>query len=139
MDSTQLFNRLKIKEGKRLHAYQDTRGIWTIGYGRNLQELVITDKQAEEWLETDMLDAIQEAAAFAEYSFLDTNARQNVLCEMVFNMGAPRVRNFGRMLAAIARQDWIIAAAEMVNSAWAKQVGDRATELAKMMFSGEFA
>jgi len=50
-------------------------------------------------------------------------------------------RGFGRQLvvAALERGDYARAAAEMLDSAWSAQVGDRASELADMMRTGRYA
>lgn len=138
MNYPTLIGSAKRNEGLRVAAYQDTKGIWTIGYGRNLQAIRITEQQAGEWLEEDMLAAIRDAQQFPEYVCLIGDARENAFIEMVFNMGAKKVNEFKKMLAAIAQDDWTIAAHEMLNSEWAKEVGARATRLAQMMVSGEF-
>jgi lysozyme len=47
-------------EGCRLQAYQDSGGIWTIGYGHTLGVKpgdVITQAQAEQYLREDLADA----------------------------------------------------------------------------------
>lgn len=48
---------LKHFEGKRLTAYQDSVGVWTIGYGTTSgvkRGMVITESQAEDLLEKDL-------------------------------------------------------------------------------------
>jgi len=135
--SDELTESIKLGEGCKLKAYQDSEGIWTIGYGRNLQELTISLWQAEEWLEEDIEKAFEEALKFEEFECFDNNKRrEDVLVEMVFNMGAPRVREFKKMLAAIRSRRWDDAAAEMLDSKWAKQVGNRAIRLANKMRAG---
>lgn len=61
--------------------------------------------------------------------------RQRVLMNMAFNMQG-RLLGFRNFLAAAQRADWNVAAAEMLDSLWARQVGDRAKRLASMMRSG---
>lgn len=139
MDHEKLLLSLKAHEGCRLDAYQDTVGVWTIGYGRNLQTLRIGPAQAETWLREDMLAAVLEAQKFPEYNHLDTDARRNAFTEMVFNMGAPRVRNFKNMLAAVRQSDWNRVAIEAIDSQWARQVGRRANVLAAMFVTGQFS
>jgi len=55
---------------------------------------------------------------------------------MAFNLGRPRLAKFKRMLAAIAAEDFVRAAAEMLNSSWAIDVGQRARTLARLMRDG---
>jgi lysozyme len=52
---------------------------------------------------------------------------------MIFNIGYTRVLGFKKMLAAIKRDDYQTAAKEMLDSNWARQVGNRATKLAALM------
>src|ERR1019366_3971859 len=120
MNQDALTGSVKRHEGLRTKAYQDSVGVWTIGYGRNLQPLQIIEKQAAYWLDEDVNAAVKDAMNFPEFVHLANDARENAFCEMVFNIGAPRVRKFERMLAAIAKEDWINATQEMLNSQWAK-------------------
>jgi len=71
-----------------------------------------------------------------EYMDLD-RIRQTVIANMTVNMGFRGVMQFKRMWAAIGRKDYAAAAREMLDSTWRKQVGNRATELAEIMRSGE--
>ncbi len=122
-----------------LRAYQDEEGVWTAGYGRNLQAMTITPECAENWIQEDIYTAYLEAKKFNEYNLLDTDARQNAFIELVFNLGATRLRGFVHMLAYISAQVWDKAAEELLASKWAGQVKkDRAQRLASMLRTGEF-
>lgn len=134
----QLINSIEHHEGYRDRAYQDTEGVWTIGYGTNLQELRIDEALARAWLLKDIDAAGLYAKRFPEYQKLDTLARQNVFTEMVYNMGPSRVAGFRNMLAAIRVGDWDDAAKEMLDSKWARQVGRRAETLAALMKEGRY-
>ena len=123
-------------EGYRNRAYQDTEGIWTIGYGTNLQELQIDDTLARKWLIEKIQESETYARRFPEYSLLDTQNRKNVFIEMIYNMGPSRVAGFKNMLAAIRERDWEEAAKEMLDSKWARQVGMRAVRLSNIMKEG---
>ena len=49
---------IKTFESKRLKAYQDAVGVWTIGYGHTKdvkQGMVITDEQADAFLASDLI------------------------------------------------------------------------------------
>lgn len=132
-----LINSIRQHEGWRDKAYQDSEGIWTVGYGRNLQELVISRPLGEEWLNEDIEEAVRGASRFPEYNLLE-GARRDVFIEMVFNMGPSRVAGFRNMLRAIREGDWEEAAIQMLDSKWARQVGVRAQRLAKQMESGDY-
>lgn len=126
-------------KGPNLEAYKDSKGIWTIGYGHNLQTMKCTVIEAECWLSQDIALAQRAAAKFKEYIFLDTDARQNAFVELVFNMGPVKVAEFKKMLAAIAAQDWQKAADELYNSKWREDVGpNRSKTLIDMIRTGNF-
>ena len=71
--------------------------------------------------------------------------RQRALANMAFNLGVGpsdeqptgKLLTFKNTLAAMARGDYEAAANGMSSSAWAKQVGIRATRLVEMMRSGQ--
>lgn len=128
---------LRLHEGWRDKAYQDTEGIWTIGYGTNLQELRINKDLGERWLRDQAEIAYKAAKRFPEFELLNS-ARQNVFVEMVYNMGPSRVAGFKNMLAAIRDGDWEEAAIQMLDSKWARQVGNRAKTLAALMEEGNY-
>ena len=48
---------------------------------------------------------------------------------MCFNMGAPRLSGFKKFIAGVNAGDWNTAAVEMMDSRWARQVGNRAERL----------
>ena len=126
-------------EGLRLKPYRDTVGKLTIGVGRNLDDMGITRGEALYLLGNDINRVRLELIKIIKW-FLTLNAvRQNVLIDMVFNLGITRFKRFKKLIAAIEVQDWDRAAKEMLDSKWAKQVGRRATELARMMRDGDDA
>lgn len=130
---------LKIDEGCRLNAYQDTVGVWTIGYGHTggvKKGDKITQKEAEDLLLQDTLEAARDASSLP-VNFDGLNAvRQAVLINMSFNLGKTRLLAFKRTLLAIAIRDYDNAALYMLQSKWSKQVGNRSIRLAKMMKTG---
>ena len=133
---TSLREQLKRDEGERLRAYKDTTGHWTIGYGRNLVAKGITRAMAEAMLDEDIHDVEQDVANLLPWVFSLDLPRQAVLLNMAYNLGAGGLLEFRRMLAAAERGDFIQASAEMLNSSWARQVGDRAERLSKQMATG---
>lgn len=126
-------------EGLRLAPYIDTRNRLTIGYGRNLSDVGIS--AAEAWFLLDNDIARAESRLSARYPWYDglDPVRQAVLTNMAFNLGLSRLAGFTRMLSCVASGEWDGAAREMLASAWATQVGSRATELAQQMRSGVWA
>lgn len=133
MNRTRLRAQLLKHEGLRLHPYTDTVGKLTIGVGRNLIDRGISEDEAMAMLDSDITAVWQEVnMAIGCFGSLDEN-RQHVLLNMAFNLGVPRLLKFKKFLAACEAHKWDVAADEMLDSAWAKQVGKRAQELAIIM------
>ena len=126
---------LKIDEGLRLKPYLCTTGKLTLGYGRNLEDVGISEAEAEAMLITDIEIAAQDAESFATTAVWDALSvtRQAVLINMAFNLGLSRLSQFKRMQANLARHAYDDAATEMLNSRWARQVPNRARRLADLM------
>jgi lysozyme len=131
-------------EGKRLKPYRDSVGKLTIGIGHNLDDKGISPAVCALMFAED----VAEHAALLDrhlswWRNLD-EIRQRVLMNMAFNMGVGpsdeqplgKLLTFKNTLAAMARGDYEAAADGMSASAWAKQVGVRATRLVSMMRTG---
>ena len=130
---------LVVDEGLRLKPYRDTVGKLTIGVGRNLDDVGISEDEAFYKLENDIQKAIQDATdIFGTSVWLSLDEiRQAVIIDMLFNLGKPRFLTFRKFIQAVKEGDFEKAAKEMFDSRWAKQVKDRAERLAYMMRTGE--
>lgn len=124
-------------EGLKLKPYRCPAGKLTIGVGRNLEDMGISQKEAFILLENDimrceseLLDEIPEV-----YSGLN-ETRKSVLLNMCFNLGITGLLGFKNTLAFISSGDFERAANGMLASRWAKQVGRRAIELSELMRKG---
>lgn len=143
-----LIKQLKRDERLRLSAYLDSVGVLTIGYGHNLAASplpgitkpgdTITQAQAEQLLAEDTDIAIREAVRLFPWVQRLNDPRQAVIYNMMFNLGASRLRGFRRFLSAAERGKYQTAALEMIDSQWARQVKGRAERLAKQMSTGEW-
>ena len=58
---------------------------------------------------------------------------QLIIANMMFNLGRPRLSKFKGMKAGVDSRDWKKAADEMVDSAWYRQVPNRAGRLVTRM------
>lgn len=130
-----LVEQLIRHEGLRLFPYQDGVGKWTIGVGRNLTDCGISKAEALAMLERDLSDAAMDLMQFAWFPRLDL-ARQNAFINMRFNLGPAGFRKFKAMLLALERGQFSVAAEEMRDSKWYRQVGARAEELAETVDTG---
>ena len=136
MLTKELIASVKEHEGFRKKAYQDTVGVWTIGYGTNLQELDdFPEGFAEFFLKRDLVNAAYALSQRGVWRELP-QTRKDVLTEMAYNLGIPRLSKFKKMWAALEKGDYDTAADEMLDSLWARQVGIRAIKLSKRMRTG---
>lgn len=133
-----LLEQLKRDEGCRLMPYRDSLGFLTIGYGRCLDRVGISQDEADLLLAHDA--KVAEDAVAVNLIGLDhlDEARHAVLVNMTFNLGIGGLLQFRRFLAAVRAGDWPRAANEMRGSRWAEQVGPRAQRLATQMETGEW-
>jgi lysozyme len=127
---------LRIDEDMRRFPYRDSVGKLTIGVGRNLDDVGLRPDEIDLMLENDIVEAEGDARElFPSFDAL-SDARKAVLLNMCFNLGRSRLSAFHKFRAAVADGDWELAAAEMIESKWAAQVGIRAQRLAKQMREG---
>ncbi|KKM88344.1 hypothetical protein LCGC14_1259720 [marine sediment metagenome] len=139
MASIELLNKmLKLDEGLRLKPYLDTADPpkLTIGIGRNLDDVGISEQEALMLLDSDIAKLLVNAHLQRILNGHD-QVRQSVILNMAFNMGVKGLLKFRNMLSAFEAKDYVTAALEMLDSKWAEQVGDRAIRLAYMMKDGK--
>lgn len=134
---TKLEKLLILHEGEKLKPYRCTAGKLTIGVGRNLDDVGIYKNEAKVMLEKDIEAAVNQLKKYAFYDELD-EVRQAAVIDMMFNLGAKRFRNFGKMILALDTKDYEKAGSEALNSAWANQVGERAIRISRMLKSGKW-
>lgn len=127
---------LIIDEDIRKFVYKDTKGILTIGIGRNVQHKGISTAEAIYLCKNDIEDCIYD---------LDTNIpwwnglsdnRKMVMINMCFNLGIGKLLLFKKALAYMKNGNFEKAADEMIDSDWFRDVGNRAVRLANLMREG---
>ena len=134
----QLAEDLKREEGLRLDVYLDTEGWPTVGYGCRV---AVGDKinleTAEALFRYKLAGVVNDFNRIPRGMTLPLNdVRRRVICQMIYQMGLAGTLGFRRMWAAIERVDFEAAAAEMLDSRWAKQTPNRAFRLARVMKEG---
>ena len=137
---SKLIEMIKEHEGVVKHAYQDSRGYWTIGVGRLIDENLgggLSDGEIDYLLANDVKRCREEAEQYPWFESMN-EPRQAVILSMLFNLGRPNFEKFQRFQSALSEGDFITASNEMLDSRWAKQVGRRATEMSEMMETGEW-
>lgn len=126
-------------EGERLKLYKCTAGKLTIGIGRNIEDRGISKDESDLMFNNDIKGVIDGLRS--SFLFFDelSPIRQLVLANMAFNLGKTRLLKFKKFIAALAVRDYTLAASEMMDSDWSKQVGERAKRLERMMLTGEYS
>jgi lysozyme len=137
MNIPKLKEQLILHEGLKLKPYTDTVGVLTIGVGRNLDHVGVSEAEAHFLLDNDVAKAINELdRKLPWWKDLD-DVRQRVLADMMFNLGLPRLLGFEQALTAMRQGRFDDAAYEMQNSKWFHQVGSRGVRLVRMMRTGK--
>ena len=131
----QLVDDLIRHEGLKLKPYRCTKGHLTIGVGRNLETTGISKNEALYLLQNDIEQTITKLESIEHFDGLDEN-RRRVVVNMAINLGFSGLMKFKKMWSAIQERNYSRAADEMLDSRWAKQVGNRAIELAEIMRTG---
>jgi lysozyme len=139
MNVDKLREQLKIDEGVKYEIYLDHLGYPTFGIGHLIVEsdeehgkpvgTPVSEERVNAVFDSDVATYINEAKkVFPNLETLPSEA-QEVIVNMTFNMGAPRLAKFKKFIAAIEAHNWDTASVEMMDSRWANQVGNRAIRL----------
>lgn len=113
---------------------------WTIGYGTCSPDVdrstVWTQPQAYARLTMKIGEVQRALSESLPWMATLNDYRQDVLVQMAYQLGVRGLLNFRKALNAMQQANWPLAAAEMLDSAWANQTPERAERLAKQMHDG---
>ena len=143
MNVEQLREQLKIDEGCVYKIYTDHLGYPTFGIGHLIIESDPENGQAVGTpVSKDRVDAAFDGdvevvlseckVLYPDFEDLPEEAQQ-IIANMMFNLGRPRLSKFVGMKRGVDEKDWNSAADEMVDSRWYRQVGARAERLVNRM------
>ena len=143
MDIDQLRETLKVDEGVKNEIYLDHLGLPTCGIGHLITEddpehglevgTHIDDERVNELFDQDVQVTLGECRLlYNDFDDLPEEAQQ-IIANMMFNMGRPRLSRFHKMKKAVDGRDWIEAGNQMMDSRWYKQVTTRADRLVRRM------
>ena len=132
-------DQLSKEEGYQRYVYLDHLGYETIAYGRCIAEGVgygIDEEEARYLLMRD-IDRVKRscADAFDFWEDVSPNIRETIVM-LVFQMGLAGYQKFTKHLRAIADKNFDEAAAQLLDSKFAKQTPARAKRMAKRIKRG---
>ena len=143
MNREEVQKQLMIDEGVKYTIYLDHLGYPTFGIGHLITEKdpeygqdVGTDinaKRVGEVFQSDLDITISECEALYEKWGDFPGEVQEILVNMMFNLGRTRLSKFKNMKKALDKADWATAATEGRDSRWYKQVTNRAERLMKRL------
>lgn len=123
-------------EGFSSKVYKDTKGILTIGVGRNVESEGITKDEALYLLDHDIADRLSNLSRFSFWADLSP-ARKAVLLDLDFQLGKAGFADFHNMIAALMRKDYEGVANQIADSKLARiDAKSREIENEKMMRDG---
>lgn len=136
MNLKRLKETLMRHEGLSLKPYKCTANKLTIGYGRNIEDVGISQEEASFLLANDIKKVVAQVSEKFKWFKNLSPARQEVVINMAFNLGVSGFSSFKNTIRFLESGQFDQAAIEMLESKWASQVGNRAKELSKMMLEG---
>ena len=143
MDIQQLRKQLEIDEGVKYDIYLDHLGLPTFGIGHLVTKTdpesgqavgtSISKERVAECFDMDVQSVINDCnKLYKDFEDLPEEVQQ-IIANMMFNMGRTRLSKFKGMKRGIDSLNWNQAADEMVDSRWYRQVTNRAQRLVERM------
>ena len=143
MDVEKLKEQLQIDEGCVYEIYNDHLGYPTFGIGHLVIEsdpengqavgTPVSNDRVTDAFNSDIKTVLSDCEKlYSDFENLPEEAQQ-VIANMMFNLGYPRLSKFRGMKAGVDARDWNLAAEEMVDSRWYRQVTKRADRLVQRM------
>ena len=123
----------------KLKPYLCTSKKLTIGIGRNLDDVGISEEEAEMLLKNDVYEATNQLLNAFPWMTTFSDVRISAMINFTFNVGIGTVRKFSNTIEYLKNEDWEAAADEMMDSKWAEQVGDRAIQITEQIRTGRWA
>ena len=145
MNREAVYEQLKIDEGVEYKLYLDHLGYKTFGVGHLVLDTdpernyevgePVSVERVQECFDYDLDLAVSECVALYDEDVWEgfPGEVQEILVNMMFNLGRPRLSKFKKMHAALNNEDWCEAAKEGRDSLWYRQVPTRAERLMKRL------
>jgi lysozyme len=138
-----LQEQLAIDEGVKFEIYLDHLDLPTCGIGHLVLEsdpehgepvgTPVSEERVTELFQKDCAIVLEDCQIlYPDFDELPEEVQQ-IVANMMFNMGRPRLSKFKGMKRGVDARDWNAAADEMVDSGWYRQVTNRADRLVERM------
>jgi GH24 family phage-related lysozyme (muramidase) len=139
---------LSVNEGVKYTSYLDSRGLATGGIGHLLTKpteiaqypvpTAIPESVVTQWFQNDIGIAIKGAQTLIGLSVWGSlnDVRKRALADLTYNLGQGGLAKFPMFLAAMKAGNYTEAGAQLTNSAWYKQVGQRGPRIVQMITTG---
>jgi lysozyme len=135
-DMATLEDELVDDENKERLPYFDSRHILTAGIGRNLGKGFSND-EIDLMFSNDVASACSDLDSHVPWWRKLPQPQQRVMVNLVFNMGWSRFSGFVKFITAMQSWDWNRAAAELRDSLWYRQVGERGPRMVARLLTTE--
>ncbi len=126
---------IEASEGKRNLPYRCSAGVLTVGIGHTgkVENRFYSNAEIDLLFNADLRIALQDAKRL--FPSFDTQPLRVklILASLSFNLGANRLAKFVKFRKAIESNDYKLAANELRNSLWFKQVGKRGAKYVKIL------
>lgn len=130
----ELTNELTEDEGRRNYPYQDTKGLTTIGIGRNLTGRGISDNEVAYLFSNDVKLCCAVMDSDIPWWRTLPPVAQRVMINLCF-MGWASFSQFHTFFRAMEAHDWSVAAADLATTLWYKEVADRGPRVCKRLLT----
>ena len=115
-----LINDIKKHEGFSSTPYYCTADKLTIGYGKRVKYLKVTEEQATEWLEEEIQNLKYLLANRYDWFLPAPKEVQNIVINMNYQLGVSAFSKFKKTIYLLANKDYKGASTEMLDSKWAR-------------------
>ena len=129
-----LIDDIKKHEGFSPVVYKCTAGYDTIGYGKRIKYLKVTQEQSEEWLKEDLENLKYVLADKYDWFLPAPQEVKDIVRNMAYQLGPTSFRKLKRTIKLLKNKDYEGASIEMLDSKWARDdTPERAKELSERL------
>jgi lysozyme len=134
----ELRKQLEQEEGRVRWAYQDSRGLWTIGIGTLIDRKGggLEENEIDYLFNNRLVKKMTELAKALPWTNQLDEVRRAALINMAYQMGTDGLLQFTTMLAHLKTGNYLLAYNDALDSKWAKQTPERAKRVATQLLTG---